>query len=71
MGNESSDLVMLILSNILDIKVDISSRQLDLEFREAVKAEDIYLGIVNKYIYDFKTMTLDNTHKGVSRIYAM
>lgn len=50
MGNESSDLVMLILSNILDIKVDISSRQLDLEFREAVKAEDIYLGIVNKYI---------------------
>lgn len=50
MGNERSDLVVLILSNILDIKADISSRQLDLEFKEAVKAEDIYLGIVNKYM---------------------
>lgn len=50
MGIESSSLGMLILSNMLDIKVDISSRQLGLGFREDVKTEDIYLGTVNKYM---------------------
>lgn len=41
---------MLILRETLDIKVEISTRQLSLEFREAVNAEDIYWGTVNKYI---------------------
>lgn len=49
MGIESSGLGMLILSKTLHIKVEISTRQLGLEFREAVKAEDIYFGTVNKY----------------------
>lgn len=45
---ESSGLGTLILSKKLTINVEISNRQLHLEFREAVKAQDIFLGTVNK-----------------------
>lgn len=43
MGIENANLGMLILSNTLDIEVKTSNKQLGMEFRDTIKAEDMLI----------------------------